>query len=276
MICRIWRPFAVSVSRLRWPMPIPGCASRRTGAPSIAAATARYAKCATCCSPRRTRSTANWRSLPDETPGPNGAAGPQGESQDVANQTLARQRFGGCGWATHVVEASCTHRLFGLCLVERKTLATIFVLAVLALGAQILAWVFMPHEHAREFVGPPRSDYTLSTFTLDALDDAGKLSFSVTGPRLAHKEEDGSVYVTTPDYVMVDNSGNLWKGKSESAWVNKDGTIMKLEGAVDMHRIPTATVTPVQLITSDLTVTTSPKEKNATDPKPREKRMETA
>jgi hypothetical protein len=43
-----------------------------------------------------------------------------------------------------------------------------------------------------------------------------------------------------------------------------------------MHRVPTATVTPVQMITSDLTVTTSPKEKNATDPKPREKRMETA
>jgi lipopolysaccharide export system protein LptC len=159
---------------------------------------------------------------------------------------------------------------------ERKTLAIIFALAVLALGSQIMVWIFRSHDQGAAFVGPPRSDYTLTNFTIDALDEAGKLSFSVTGPRLAHKQEDGSVYVTTPDYVMLDNSGNTWKGKSESAWVNKDGTIMKLEGAVDMHRIPTATVTPVQLITSDLTVTTSPKEKNATDPKPREKRMETA
>src|ERR1700694_5899031 len=144
---------------------------------------------------------------------------------------------------------------------ERKTLAIIFALAVLALGSQIMVWIFRSHDQGAAFVGPPRSDYTLTNFTIDALDEAGKLSFSVTGPRLAHKQEDGSVYVTRPDYVMLDNSGNTWKGKSESAWVNKDGTIMKLEGAVDMHRIPTATVTPVQLITSDLTVTTSPKEK---------------
>jgi lipopolysaccharide export system protein LptC len=159
---------------------------------------------------------------------------------------------------------------------ERRTLAIIFALATLAVGSQILVWIFRPHDQAAAFVGPPRSDYTLTNFTIDALDEAGKLSFRVSGPRLAHKAEDGSVYVTTPDYVMLDNSGNTWKGKSESAWVNKDGTIMKLEGAVDMHRIPTATVTPVQMVTSDLTVTTSPKEKNTTDPKPREKRMETA
>ncbi|MDR3388662.1 MAG: LPS export ABC transporter periplasmic protein LptC [Rudaea sp.] len=170
---------------------------------------------------------------------------------------------------------------------ERKTLATIIALAMLALGAQIMVWVFLPHDQAPQFVGPPRSDYTLATFTLDALDDAGKLSFSVTGPRLAHKEDDGSVYLTTPDYVMVDNSGNLWKGKSDSAWVNKDGTIMKLEGKVDMHRIPTATVDPLQLLTTDLTVTTTPKDKTtpkdagpkdkpATEPKPKQTTMETA
>ena len=159
---------------------------------------------------------------------------------------------------------------------ERRTLAIIFVLALLAVGSQILVWIFRPHEAAAEFVGPPRSDYTLTNFTVDALDEAGKLSFRVTGPRLAHKAEDGSIYVTTPDYVMLDNSGNTWKGKSESAWVNKDGTIMKLEGAVDMHRIATATATPVQMVTSDLTVTTSAKEKNGSDHKPREKRMETA
>lgn len=159
---------------------------------------------------------------------------------------------------------------------ERRTLAIIFALALVAVASQILVWIFRPHDRAADFVGPPRSDYTLTNFTIDALDETGKLSFRVIGPRLAHKAEDGSVYVTTPDYVMLDNSGNTWKGKSDSAWVNKDGTIMKLEGAVEMHRIPTATVTPVQMITSDLTVTTSPKEKNATDPKPREKRMETA
>jgi len=71
----------------------------------------------------------------------------------------------------------------------------------------------------------------------------------------------------------VDNSGNVWKGTSESAWVNKDGTIMKLLGKVEMHRIPTEKVTPIQLLTTDLTVLTDPKVKNSQQP--RDRRMET-
>jgi lipopolysaccharide export system protein LptC len=97
----------------------------------------------------------------------------------------------------------------------------------------------------------------------------------MVAPRLARKEDDGSIYVTAPNYEIVDNSGNLWKGKSESAWVNHDGTIMKLDGDVDMHRIETEKVTPVQLLTRDLTVTSDPKNKD--DPKQqRERKMETA
>ena len=56
--------------------------------------------------------------------------------------------------------------------------------------------------------------------------------------------------------------------------VNKDGTIMKLLGSVDMHRIATEKVTPVQILTRDLTVLSDPKVKNSQQP--RERRMETA
>lgn len=147
---------------------------------------------------------------------------------------------------------------------EGKTVLTIFLLAVIAVAMQIVVWVFRPPAEARQFVGPPRSDYTLSTFTIDALDDAGKLSFRVSGPRLTHKSEDGSVYVDTPDYVMLDNSGNTWKGTSEAAWVNKDGTIMRLDGHVEMHRQPHDKVKPADIVTSDLTTW------------PKDKKMETA
>lgn len=147
---------------------------------------------------------------------------------------------------------------------ERKTLLTIFLLAVLAISAQVLVWVLRPHDNANEFVGPPRSDYTLRNFTIDALDDNGTLSFRVTGPRLSHKGEDGSVFVDTPDYVMLDNSGNTWKGKSDAAWVNKDGTIMRLDGHAEMHRQASTGVQPVDVVTRDLTTW------------PKDKKMETA
>jgi lipopolysaccharide export system protein LptC len=157
---------------------------------------------------------------------------------------------------------------------ERRSYLAIVALAVIALATQALVWVFVPRDVENTFVGPPRSDYTLANFTLDALDEQGHHSFTMVAPRMARKEDDGSIYVTTPNYEIVDNGGNLWKGTSDSAWVNKDGTIMKFEGAVDMHRLETEKVTPVQMLTRDLTVTTDPKTK---DPKQqRERRMETA
>jgi lipopolysaccharide export system protein LptC len=158
--------------------------------------------------------------------------------------------------------------------IDRRTYLVIVLLAIVALATQALVWVFVPREVENSFVGPPRSDYTLGNFTLDALDELGHHSFTMVAPRLVRKEDDASIYVTTPDYEIVDNSGNLWKGRSESAWVNKDGTIMKLEGEVDLHRIESDKATPIQMLTRDLTILTDPKTK---DPKQvRERRLETA
>lgn len=159
-------------------------------------------------------------------------------------------------------------------MIDRRLVLIIAVLAVFALATQALVWVLAPREEESAFVGPPRSDYTLTDFTLDALDERGQHSFSMVAPRMARRQDDGSIYVSTPNYEIVDNGGNLWKGTSESAWVNKDGTIMKLQGRVDMHRIPTEKVTPVQVLTRDLTVLSDPKTKDSQQP--RDRRMETA
>lgn len=158
---------------------------------------------------------------------------------------------------------------------DRRSYLAIALLAFVALATQALVWVFVPRENESTFIGPPRSDYTLANFTLDALDEQGHHSFTMVAPRLVRKEDDGSIYVTAPNYEIVDNSGNLWKGTSESAWVNKDGTIMKLDGAVDMHRLETEKVKPVQMLTRDLTITTDPKNKDNPEAE-RDRRMETA
>ncbi|HEX6833995.1 MAG TPA: LPS export ABC transporter periplasmic protein LptC [Rudaea sp.] len=159
---------------------------------------------------------------------------------------------------------------------ERRTILVIFALAVLALASQILVWVFRPRDTGNDFVGPPRSDYTLTNFTLDALDESGQHTFSIVAPRLARKGDDQSIYVDQPKYEILDNSRNVWHGTSDAAWVNKDGTIMRMDGAVEMHREPTATVPPVRLLTSDLTITTDPKKKDARPNEVREKHLSTA
>ncbi len=159
-------------------------------------------------------------------------------------------------------------------MIDRRLVLIIAMLAVFALATQAVVWFLAPREEESAFVGPPRSDYTLTDFTLDSLDEQGQHAFSMVAPRMARRQDDGSIYITTPDYDIVDNSGNVWKGTSESAWVNKDGTIMKLLGHVDMHRIETEKVTPVQILTRDLTVLSDPKVKNSEQP--RERRLETA
>lgn len=147
---------------------------------------------------------------------------------------------------------------------DRRYWVVIVLLAVAVVGTEYLLWLNRDRTDAQTFAGPPRSDYTLTDFTMNALDSTGKRTFQVSGPNLARRGEDGSIFVTTPDYQLVDGGGNPWVGKSDSAWVNKDGTIMKLLGHVEMHRQPTATDKRVDVVTTDLTTW------------PKEKKMETA
>lgn len=142
---------------------------------------------------------------------------------------------------------------------ERRLILAIALLAILAIATQVLVWVFAPREGAAAFTGPPRSDYTLLDYSIDALDAKGQHSFSVAGPRLVRRAQDGSIFATTPRYEILDGSRNVWQGTSDAAWVNKDGTLMKLDGKVDMHRLPTASATAAKLLTSDLTIASTGK-----------------
>lgn len=138
---------------------------------------------------------------------------------------------------------------------SRRYWSLVVVLAALALGTQYLVWLNRARDNAQTFAGPPRSDYTLSDFSLDALDSHGRRSFQVSGPALARRgDSDGSIYVTAPDYLLVDGGGRPWRGTSESAWVDKDGEVMKLQGQVEMHRAGSEDAgDPIRITASELT-----------------------
>jgi lipopolysaccharide export system protein LptC len=147
---------------------------------------------------------------------------------------------------------------------DRRYWLLVIALAALAAGSGWLAWLTRDRPNEQTFAGPPRSDYTLTDFTLDALDAAGKRTFQVSGPRLARRGDDGSIFVATPDYLLVDGSGHPWKGTSDAAWVDRDGTLMKLQGHVEMHREAGSDGRRVDVVTRDLTTW------------PKDKKMETA
>jgi lipopolysaccharide export system protein LptC len=136
---------------------------------------------------------------------------------------------------------------------DRRLWLVAALLALAGIVLNIVFWITRQRTNEQTFAGPPRSDYTLTDFTLNALDAEGKLSFQTVGPTLARRGEDGSIFVTTPDYIIYDGNGHQWKGRSDSAWVNKDGTIMRLDGHAEMHRQAAPGVQPVDVVTRDLT-----------------------
>lgn len=147
---------------------------------------------------------------------------------------------------------------------ERRYWLIVVALVLAAAGSEFLLWINRAPFSDQTFAGPPRSDYTLNDFTLDALDTLGRRTFQVSGPHLARRAEDGSIFVTTPDYVIIDGNDHPWHGKSDAAWVNKEGTLMMLQGHVEMHRDASADTKAIDIVTSDLTTW------------PKTKKMETA
>ncbi len=147
---------------------------------------------------------------------------------------------------------------------ERRTILTIALLALAALATQALLWFIRAPEGPPAFVGPPRSTYTLGEFEMHALDEAGQLSFTVTAPRLARRNDDGSMWVEAPHFVVAGRDSADWKGESDNAWISKDGARMLLAGAVEMHRDAQGKIKPARVETRDVTAW------------PKDKKLETA
>jgi len=148
-------------------------------------------------------------------------------------------------------------------MIDRR-LNLIVALAVVAAITWAAFWLFRTPDREPAFVGPPRSNYTLADFELNALDETGKLSFTVTAPALARRNDDGSLWVDAPNFLIAAKTGAPWKGQSQSAFVNKDGTHMLLAGEVQMQRDATDAAGAARVETRDM------------DAYPKENRLQTA
>jgi lipopolysaccharide export system protein LptC len=138
---------------------------------------------------------------------------------------------------------------------DRGTPTLIVLLALGIIAAQGVYWWLAPSPKVSDFVGPPRSGYTLTNFQLWSYDEDGQPSFGMNAPRLDRREEDETLFITAPNYDLPSNQPGVpdWSGNSEHAKVNKDGSLLNLEGAVYMHRPAFADTPPADLHTSEVT-----------------------
>ncbi|HET6430702.1 LPS export ABC transporter periplasmic protein LptC [Dyella sp.] len=149
---------------------------------------------------------------------------------------------------------------------ERRLPAAIVVIGLLAGVTQLVRWWTAPEPGGNDFVGPPRSGYTLTEFALSSYDQNGLPAFNVKAPHLERRDGDESLYINSPVFDLPSNQPGVpdWRGESLYGWVSKDGALLKLLGPVSMHRAAFADSAAARLTTADASIW------------PRENRMETA
>lgn len=139
---------------------------------------------------------------------------------------------------------------------DRRLPAAIVIVGLLAGTAQLIRWWTTPEQATHDFVGPPRSGYTLTDFQLSSYDREGLPAFNVKAPHLERREGDESLYINSPVFDLPSNQAGVpdWRGDSLYAWVDKGGDLLKLQGPVYMHRDAFQDSEEVQLHTSEVTV----------------------
>jgi len=138
---------------------------------------------------------------------------------------------------------------------DRRVPAATFAIALAAGVAQLLLWWFGPAPRSSDFVGPPRSGYTLTDARMTEYDAEGRPSFHLQSPHLERREGDDSLYLNAPTFQLPSNQVGVpdWKGQSLYGWVNKDGSQLKLQGPVEMNRTAFGDTPATHMQTADVT-----------------------
>lgn len=134
-----------------------------------------------------------------------------------------------------------------------RTLAIAGFLVIVAAVTQWLVWLRDSPAGLETFVGPARSDYQLSDFTMTTLDEAGKLAFRVVSPRLARHPFVGSLEIDEPRFLIRDSHAAGYQAQARSAWVSADAKELRLLRDVIVKRPAVADVRPFTLRSSALT-----------------------
>ncbi len=145
--------------------------------------------------------------------------------------------------------------------VNRRGLLIAGLILTLGLGSW-LAWHLRLPAPANDFVGPPRSDYTLDDFHLVVLDELGAESFVTIGPYLARDPNTESMALDKPHFTFPAKDGKGdWNGFAEDGWIDKKGTEVRLSRGVILDGPKSETNGLVKIRTDRITVL--PKEQTA-------------
>ncbi len=97
-------------------------------------------------------------------------------------------------------------------------------------------------------------DYAIRDFEMAAMDDTGKPRHHLTALSMEHYADDDSAKLERPNLQVYRKNGEPWVVKSDSALVYQGGSVVHMQGAVQMRRLDEAGQTSMQVDTRDLWV----------------------
>ena len=130
------------------------------------------------------------------------------------------------------------------------------LLALFVAILQAAVWWITPRYTSIHLVGPPRSGYTLTSVQLWSYDAQGRPDFSMIVPRLERRSGDAALYLDMPGFTLTSNTPGVpdWHGHSRYGWVNKNNTLIKLQGPVHMQRAAYGRTPPVTVDSANVSV----------------------
>ena len=77
-----------------------------------------------------------------------------------------------------------------------------------------------------------RPDYILHDFEIITLKKDGSEGFTLQAPKLARTPDNHEMNIDQPTFLFPDKSGNRWRSRSATGWVNSEGNEVRLRGNV--------------------------------------------
>lgn len=113
----------------------------------------------------------------------------------------------------------------------RGWLTLVLLLAAIGSGVAILR---QQKSMLSDGVADQRPDYILHNFEAITLDQQGKEGFTLQAPKLARNPDSREMNIDQPIFLFPDKQGSRWRSNSNTAWVNADGSEIRLRGAVKL------------------------------------------
>ena len=111
----------------------------------------------------------------------------------------------------------------------RGTLTLILLIIAIAAG-----WAIIRQRANLSATGAAqaRPDYILHDFEIITLQKDGTEGFTLQAPKLARTPGNHEMNIDQPTFLFPDKSGNRWRSRSATGWVNGEGSEVRLRGNV--------------------------------------------